>query len=170
MRDSTKKQASRLGSLYVRNIIFGVEDSLVSTVGVLSGIAATTGAQTVILVGAIYITVEAFSMAVGSFLSEEFTEEYEARGKVPLTPAMIAGGTMFVASIVAGFIPLLPYLLLGREAALVTSIGVSLLLLFVVGAVSGHASHAGILRDGFRMVLVGGLAIVLGIFIGWYLG
>ena len=68
-------------SLYIRNIVFGVEDSLVSTVGLLSGIAlGDIPRSTILFTGLVYIFVEAFSMAVGSFLSEESVEEYENTG------------------------------------------------------------------------------------------
>ena len=59
-------------SMIVRNFTFGVEDSLVSTVGLLAGIAfAGVNAGTVVLTGAVLIFVEGFSMAVGSLLSEQ---------------------------------------------------------------------------------------------------
>jgi len=65
-------------AVYVRNFVFGVEDSLVSTVGLLSGIAsAGASTATIFLTGTVLIFVEAFSMAVGSYLSEESVEEYE---------------------------------------------------------------------------------------------
>lgn len=154
------------GSLYVRNIIFGIEDSLVSTVGVLSGIAATTDTKTVVLVGTIYITVEAFSMAVGSFLSEEFTEEYVARRLVSLRNPLVAGIVMFLASIVAGCIPLLPYLFFDELSAFTVSIVSAVLLLFVVGAVNGRIAKVGAVRGGLRLAIVGGLAILLGLGVG----
>src|SRR3989344_3129963 len=57
--------------LYVRNFIFGAEDSLVSTVGLLSGVAIGGVAKVdILLPGMVLIFVEAFSMAVGSFLAE----------------------------------------------------------------------------------------------------
>jgi len=60
-----------------RNFIFGVEDSLVSTVGLLSGIAAAdTSRFTIITTGIVLIFVEAFSMGIGSFLSEETSEQF----------------------------------------------------------------------------------------------
>ena len=61
---------------YFRNFIFGVEDSLVSTVGLLSGIAiADVPGHTIFLTGVVLIFVEAFSMAAGTFLSEYSAEE-----------------------------------------------------------------------------------------------
>ena len=57
---------------YLRNFIFGVEDSLVSTVGLLAGVAAGGVSSAVILTtGLVLIEVEGFSMGLGSFLTEE---------------------------------------------------------------------------------------------------
>ncbi len=54
----------------IRDIIFGLQDGLVSTVGVLTGIAAGTNDRFVaILSGFVLVMVEALSMGVGSFLS-----------------------------------------------------------------------------------------------------
>lgn len=59
-----------LGSL--REIVFGMEDGIVSTAGAVIGIAAgTRDARVVIFAGIILIVVEALSMAAGSFLSEK---------------------------------------------------------------------------------------------------
>jgi len=68
-------------SHYLRNFIFGVEDSLVSTVGLLAGVAAAAISQSAIVTtGLVLIVVEGFSMGVGSFLTEETTEEMERLG------------------------------------------------------------------------------------------
>ena len=56
---------------YVRSFAFGVEDGLVSTVGLLAGVStADVSRRDILITGAILIVVEAFSMATGSFLSE----------------------------------------------------------------------------------------------------
>lgn len=83
--------------LYVRNFVFGVEDSLVSTVGLLSGVAmAGVARQTIFLTGVILIFVEAFSMVVGSFFSELSAEEYEKRGYVPIHKSVAGSIIMFL--------------------------------------------------------------------------
>ena len=107
--------------LYVRNIVFGISDSLVSTVGLLSGIDVSgTSRQIIVLTGIVYAFVEAFSMAVGSFLSEQSTEEYDVKGEVPDGKPFLAGIVMFVSFILASFIPIVPYLFAGLTAALWT--------------------------------------------------
>ena len=60
---------------YFSSFIFGVEDSLVSTVGLLSGVAvAGVNRSGIFVTGVILIFVEAFSMGVGNFLSEDFAK------------------------------------------------------------------------------------------------
>ena len=81
---------------YFRNFIFGVEDSLVSTVGLLSGVAiAGVAKETIFLTGIVLIFVEAFSMAAGSFLSESTAEEYESGSNKVERSSFISGAVMF---------------------------------------------------------------------------
>jgi predicted membrane protein (TIGR00267 family) len=64
----------RFGRLLVaiRELVFGLEDGLVSTMGAVAGIAAgTENGQIVVLSGLVIIAVEALSMAAGSFLSNK---------------------------------------------------------------------------------------------------
>lgn len=153
----------RYSPLYFRNFIFGVEDSLVSTVGLLSGIAiGGVSRETIFLTGAVLILVEAFSMAAGSFLTEASVQEYtheETRKESP-----VGGGVvMFVSYIIAGFIPLAPYVFVGGFNALYMSILASLAALFLLGLVGGSLSHGNLVRRGVRMMVVGGLAIAVGV-------
>ncbi len=156
--------------IYVRNIIFGIADSLVSTVGLLAGIDASGSARsTIIMTGVIYAFVESLSMAVGSFLSEEAGEEYERKVEQVSTAPLIAGVVMFFSFVCSSFIPLLPYVLTTSAYALWISIGLSLLTLFIVGIITARISKVSLLRHGVRMVLLGGAAILIGVVVGKYL-
>lgn len=56
----------------IRELVFGLEDSLVSTLGVVVGVAAgTSDTKVVMLSGIVLVLVEALSMAGGSFLSSK---------------------------------------------------------------------------------------------------
>lgn len=155
--------------LIMRNFVFGVEDSLVSTVGLLSGIAAVgTARETVILTGVVLIFVEAFSMAVGTFLAEHSAEEAVRRVHDGTTEkdSRLAGAIMFVSYFVSGFIPLAPYLLWESVTGLWVSVVASLIALFVLGVVSAHMSRVPVLRAAFRMLLIGGSAVGVGVLVG----
>lgn len=155
-------------SLYVRNFIFGVEDSLVSTVGLLSGIAiAGVPKKDIFITGIVLIFVEAFSMGVGSFLSEDFTETYiEHNGKQSHTKSISGALIMLLSYFIAGFIPLSPYLLLSIPSAIWVSIALSLLSLFALGSLSAAFFGVNILKNGLKMLLIGGVAITIGSVIG----
>lgn len=154
-------------SLTIRTIVFGVEDSLVSTLGVLAGVSiGGFERHAIILSGLVLIFVEAFSMGVGSFLSEESAEEFEQKKTVSPLRSLHAGATMFVSYFVAGSIPLGPYMLLPASSAFFTSIICSLAALFALGFFSGTESHVNPFKTGARMLLVGGSAMAIGIAIG----
>src|SRR5271157_4526850 len=65
----------------LREIIFGAEDGLVSTLGLVLGMAgATNNGRVVIIAGAVYVISEAFSMAAGTYLSSKAQKElYESK-------------------------------------------------------------------------------------------
>lgn len=152
---------------YLRNFIFGVEDSLVSTVGLLSGVAAAGASRSsIVLTGIVLVFVEAFSMAVGSFLAESSAEEYEHRTGVSPRRSVMDGIIMFFSYFVSGFIPLAPYLLLNIDRAFGASILLSLGALFALGVIGAKLARRPILRRGVRMCVVGGLAIAVGIVVG----
>ena len=153
-------------AIYIRNIIFGVEDSLVSTVGLLAGIASQTSREIILLTGIVYIFVEGFSMAVGSFLSEEATEEYLSLKKVPFKQSIIGSIVMFFSFVLAGLIPIAPYIFIFSQTAVMVSIAASIVALFILGFISGEVTKTGMFSRGLRMAILAGAAIFIGIMVG----
>lgn len=152
---------------YVRSFAFGVEDSLVSTVGLLSGIAIVGMESGAILItGMVLIFVEAFSMAVGSFLSEHLAEDYARQAEMPLRHSLFSGVVMFLSYFVFGLIPLFPYAIMPVASALWTSILLSLAALFLLGVIGAKMSHISIIRNSLRTLVIGGIAIVIGVIVG----
>ena len=159
--------ANAMEEVYVRNIIFGVADSLVSTVGLLSGIAVSgTSHSTIVLTGIVYAFVESLSMAVGSFLSEETAEEFASKAENTSSTPVLASIVMFLSFLISSFIPIFPYLVFGTSSALGFSIGFSLITLFVVGLVMAHISRVRLARHAVKMVILGGAAILVGVVVG----
>ena len=61
---------------YIREVVFGMEDGMVSTFGAVTGIAAATvDPSMVVLSGLVIISVESISMGVGSFLSNKSQQD-----------------------------------------------------------------------------------------------
>lgn len=149
----------------VRNIIFGAEDSLVSTVGVLFGVATAYPDKTqILLTGLIIIFVEALSMGVGSFLSESSSEEIDKNLTKRENPTQ-DGIVMFLSYFISGFIILVPYLFLQTDAAKYTSLLLGIIALFVVGYLPAKN-----VKSAIRMVILGGLAVAVGFFVASFFG
>lgn len=152
---------------YLRNFIFGVEDSLVSTVGLLAGVAAADiSGRAILATGLVLIVVEGFSMGIGSFLTEETTEEMA--GEKPQTLESIKGAsTMLVSYCLAGLIPLSPYIFISGPRAVALSVTFSLLGLFTLGyGTSLYFARPHPFKRAFKMVFLGGLAVGVGMLIG----
>jgi len=153
-------------AIYLRSVILGVEDSLVSTVGLLSGIAVSGVLRAdIIVTGLILLAVEGFSMAAGEFLSERSVEEYTGQGSTPIHYAFMAGLLMFCSYVIAGMIPLLPYFFID-DHPFRYSILLSLVALFALGSISARKFRVHWVSRGIRMLIIGGVAIALGIIVG----
>lgn len=145
----------------IRNIIFGIEDSLVSTSGFLFGLASSSYSKHEIFVaGLIIITVEAVSMGAGSFLTEEETNEIKKKKYTQNAPIR-DGILMLVSYFVAGFIPLTPFVLFESDNAKLVSLIASLISLFLLGYIPTKKT-----KSGIRMVIIAGIAASVGFIVG----
>ncbi|OGH69067.1 MAG: hypothetical protein A3I29_01300 [Candidatus Magasanikbacteria bacterium RIFCSPLOWO2_02_FULL_44_11] len=78
--DFIHHQKNSLSVSIIREIVFGMEDGLVSTMGAVTGIAAASQNHfIVILSGVVIIAVESISMGVGSYLSTKSENEIDER-------------------------------------------------------------------------------------------
>lgn len=96
---------------FVRNLTFGIEDSLISTTGVLVGVAAAKfDVKHIIATGIILIFIEAISMTYGTFLSESNFLKASNKTYTSQQVALYAA-TMFLSYFGIGLILLLPFAL-----------------------------------------------------------
>lgn len=213
-----KWHASGGGSM--REVIFGVNDGLVSTLSLVSAVAgAAVGRGVVLLAGVAGLLSGAISMAAGAYIAtksqrevheaqvaqereeverdpaEEIEELYtlyrlkgysekDARrtvdrlsqnqelmleslvrdelGLMPETFAnpWLAGAQSGIAFVIGAFIPLIGYLSFGGWSAVVTSAGISVAALFVVGALKTLFTGLAWWRSGLEMVAIGVFATV----------
>jgi VIT1/CCC1 family predicted Fe2+/Mn2+ transporter len=149
---------------YIGSIIFGVEDSLVSTTGTVAGIAAgSQDPKLILLAGIVTVAVEAVSMAAGEFLSREAVQEVEHSHKLNLYRD---AGLMFVSYSLAGLIPILPVALLPFPASIYCGVGLAMAGLYALGLFKGRIVGSKGRRSGLEMLIVGGAATLIGIVVG----
>lgn len=150
---------------YIRTIIFAVEDSLVSTTGLIAGISVGVNNKSVVIVsGIVAIAVEAISMGASQYVSDDAIEEtIKTRHN---SQALKDGILMLGSYFAAGLIPLLPVVFFSYPTSLYVSIVFALIGLMVLGYLKSKVLRTNPLRGAIKVVIVGGLATALGIIVG----
>ena len=78
MFKANTQENTTIGST-IREVVFGIEDGMVSTLGAITGIAIGSGDLfTVILAGVVIIAVESISMGIGSYLANRTEDDVNA--------------------------------------------------------------------------------------------
>jgi VIT family. len=158
----------------VREILMGAQDNLTTVLSVMLGVSIGSGrADLVALAGMSAAVAEAVSMGGVLYNSTRAEEALEAhirtdRVAVPRTTlAPVQSGLVtFVAAMLAGLIPLAPFAVLPLPAAVYLSIAVSAIALFLLGSAIGRISGSAWWRDGFRLLLVAGIAAIASAAVG----
>ncbi len=154
----------RIQQDYLRSVVFGVEDSLVSTTGLMVGVAAgSQNGKVVLLAGLVAVAVEALSMGVGQYLSEKAVHEMDSSHKESLVKEALL---MFFSYLGAGIVLLLPVILLPYPLSLWLLIIFALVGLFTLGYVKGRLLRIPAIRSGLQVFLLGGAAAILGLLVG----
>ena len=93
-----------------RETIFGLEDSIVSTLGVVVGIAAGTDSRYVVVLSAIIIVVvESLSMTAGTYLSNKSEMEINHTRADIVRRSLTDSLSMAVSYVLGGVISVLPF-------------------------------------------------------------
>ena len=151
---------------YLRSVIFGIEDSLVSTTGLIAGISIGAESRRVVLLGGIVaIMVEAVSMGAGEYLSDDAVSELD-KLKRPKERPLISGLLMFTSYLMAGLVPLVPVIIFSYPASIAFSVGFALAGLFLLGFSKGRLLKTSPFKGGFKILLIGGLATAIGVIVG----
>ncbi len=150
---------------YLQSAMFGINDALVSTTGVIVGVSTgTSNKQVVVLAGVVTILVEALSMGSGQYLSSKSAHQLDKSDatRVPI----ISGIIMYFGYFFAGLVPLLPILLFPMEYSRNIAIIASLLGLIVLGYVKGKIVKVSPIKSALEILIIGGLSTAIGIAAG----
>jgi vacuolar iron transporter family protein len=144
---------------YIRDLVYGANDGIITTFAVVSGVAGGQLSQLAVLViGAANLAADGVSMGVGNFLAiraDERAREAEGLPELERHPWKHGIATL-LAFLAAGAIPLLPYLVnVQASDRLIASTAATFVTLFILGAV-----RAVITRD--RWWVTGCETLVLG--------
>lgn len=184
--DYARHKHKKRDTSYIREFIFGVEDGLVTSFGVVIGVsAAAAGVYVILLAGLVAMFSGAVSMAAGTYLSIKSQHEvYEREMEIELRHSRAktiirheyglmksrlempfrGAGIMALSFLVGAFIPLAPYIL-GTDWWHV-SVFLTGAALFAFGAAKTYYTKRSWIKSGTEMLLLG---IIAGL-AGWAIG
>lgn len=165
---------------YIAEVIYGANDGIITTFAVVAGVAgATLDPAIVLILGVANLFADGFSMGASNYLSRRSTLEYErSRGDVEKgRPPLSTATATFLAFVLAGWAPLLPYILalefegfLAAEVAFPVSLAAAASAFFLVGASRTIVTDRAWYRAGGEMLAVGMLAAAVAYTVGSLLG
>jgi vacuolar iron transporter family protein len=150
---------------YVRELIYGANDGIITTFAVVAGVAGGgLSLRVVLIIGAANLVADGLSMAVGNYLSIRSHESVRETQNLPeeeAFPVRHATAT-FVAFVVAGAVPLMPYMVpvLPFDRFL-SSIAVTFVAMFVVGASRALIARVRWWKAGCEMLGLGAVVAAL---------
>jgi vacuolar iron transporter family protein len=150
---------------YVRELIYGANDGIITTFAVVAGVAGGgLSLRVVLIIGAANLFADGLSMAAGNYLSIRSHESVLEAQDLPeeeTFPVRHAIAT-FLAFVCAGSVPLLPYMIptlpVDRLAA---SISLTFGSMFVVGASRALIANARWWKAGLEMSGLGAVVALL---------
>jgi VIT1/CCC1 family predicted Fe2+/Mn2+ transporter len=122
---------------YLRDLVYGANDGIITTFAVVAGVAGgALSGRAVLIVGAANLFADGLSMGVGNYLGIRSDESARAAQALPEEEAspLRHGAATFLAFVVAGAVPLLPYLVSLDGSRFVLSSALTFATLFAVGA------------------------------------
>ena len=146
---------------YIRDLVYGANDGIITTFAVVAGVAGGALSHAAVLViGAANLAADGFSMGVGNFLAiraHERAREAENLPEEEASPMRHALAT-FIAFVVAGSVPLAPYLVAGHnDDRFVWSTVATLAALFGLGAGRALVTADRWWKTGLEMLALGAL-------------
>jgi VIT1/CCC1 family predicted Fe2+/Mn2+ transporter len=150
---------------YVRELIYGANDGIITTFAVVAGVeGGGLSLGVVLIVGAANLLADGLSMAVGNYLSIRSHESVLETKHLPeeeAFPVRHAVAT-FVAFVLAGTVPLVPYMIPSASIdRFWSSVVLTFLAMFAVGASRALLANVRWWRAGFEMLGLGAVVAAI---------
>ncbi|MCS7092476.1 MAG: VIT1/CCC1 transporter family protein [Patescibacteria group bacterium] len=156
---------------YLGDSVFAASDGIITTFAVVSGVSGASLAPSVVLIlGFANLLADGLSMAFGNYMNIKSQMEYEkALGKkVIVNSPLKHGAVTYISFVVAGFLPMIPYVFNFHNKFL-GSIIVVVISLFFIGALRSLFTHKNFIKGGFELLLLGGMAASFAYLTGYFI-
>lgn len=159
-----------LAQHYIRDLVYGANDGVITTFAVVAGVTGgTLNPVAVLVLGVANLVADGLSMGVGNYLGIRSDERVREAQRLPEQEAFPFrhGLATFVAFVIAGAVPLLPYVLpVAATGRFAWSTFMSLAVLFTIGAARSRVGSGTWWANGLEML---GLGAIVGA-VAYYAG
>jgi vacuolar iron transporter family protein len=164
-----KKVKEVLHEDYLRSLMFGLQDGIVSTTGVVVGISTgISNKEIIVLAALVAVTVEASSMAAGQYSSEKAVHQMDKSGKH--TDNLYIGTLiMFAAYFIGGAFSIIPTIIFSQPIARILAIISAFTGLFILGYIKGQIVEHKPLRSAVELFVIGSVTTIIGVIVGYLL-
>jgi VIT1/CCC1 family predicted Fe2+/Mn2+ transporter len=150
---------------YVRELIYGANDGIITTFAVVAGVAGGgLSLRVVLIIGAANLFADGLSMAAGNYLSIRSHESVLETQQLPQEEAFPVRHAVatFLAFVFAGVVPLLPYMIPSLTFdRLAWSIVLTASAMFAVGASRALIANVRWWKAGIEMLVLGAVVAAL---------
>lgn len=165
------KLRKAFGGDFLREVVFGANDGVVTSIGFLVGISGSVSNQsTIVVAGALTIIAGSVSMALGNYLGVKSQNEYESERTADKwsgpSPA-ISGFVMGLFYLIAGMPPLLPYILVTPTTrALTMAVIIAILVMSGIGFLRWSLTGKSLGKKILETITIGMIAALVGFLAG----
>ena len=155
---------------HIDDVIYGANDGIITTFAIVAGaVGASLSARVILILGLAGLVADAFSMGASNYLSGKSEKEVaEMKDQVYDDHLLGSAVLTFLSFIVAGSLPLLPYIF-GMEAGFIVAVIATAAALFFIGSMIGAlVLHRHWLLWGLEMLLIGGMASAIAYGVGYF--
>ncbi|MFZ5933198.1 MAG: VIT1/CCC1 transporter family protein [Patescibacteria group bacterium] len=154
----------------LRDVVFAADDGAITTFAVIAGSQGAGISPTVVIIlGFANLLADGFSMATGIYLGAKSELEYEKAKGDPHWKSdspFKQGVATFISFALAGFFPLVPFILKIQPTFVLSSLTIAIFL-FVLGVLKGSYTGKGLAKSGLETLLIGGIAAILAYVVGY---
>lgn len=144
---------------HLGNLVYGANDGIITTFAVIAGASGAGFSSSIIIVlGIANLIADGFSMAASKYLSVKSEQSVDQVGSKKRS-ALKDGAATFIAFVLAGALPLIPFLIpRAAEYAFTVSAIAGGIAFFLIGAARTFVIKKNFFIAGLEMLIVGGAA------------
>jgi VIT1/CCC1 family predicted Fe2+/Mn2+ transporter len=151
---------------FLGEFIYGGIDGVITTFAIVAGsVGGGLSREVILILGLSNVIADGYSMGISRYLSASAEIK---QGLLKNKNAFMSGLMTFIAFILLGIIPIIPFSVLEGTYAKKISFIITGILFLLIGMIKGYITRGNIMYDGLETLSIGATAAVLAYGVGNY--